>query len=271
MQGDEPASRPVPTLQRCPLPWLIGVLHLPALPGAPAAGRPVQQIAREAAEDAITLAACGFSAILVENFHDTPFRADTADRETIAAMAIVTAHVVAAVKVPVGVNVLRNDALAALAVAVAAGGSFLRVNVLSGAAVTDQGLVQGQAAELLRRRAALRSDLAILADVDVKHATALDSRPIALRARDLVHRARADAVLVTGDATGLPVDLTQLADVSEAVAPAPVLAASGTTAANVAAALRHASGVIVGSALKNPQTGRIERARAAAFVEAARS
>src|SRR5262245_61186571 len=162
MQGDEPAHRPVPTLQRCPLPWLIGVLHLPALPGAPAASRRVDDLAREAAEDALTLAACGFSAVLIENFHDTPFRADAADRETIAAMAVIAAEVARAVSVPVGVNVLRNDALAALAVAVAAGGSFLRVNVLSGAAVTDQGFVQGQAAELLRRRAALGREIAIL-------------------------------------------------------------------------------------------------------------
>jgi membrane complex biogenesis BtpA family protein len=167
--------------------------------------------------------------------------------------------------------VLRNDALAALAVAVAGGGSFLRVNVLSGAAVTDQGLVQGQAAELLRRRAALRRDIAILADVDVKHATALDTRPLGLRARDLVHRARADAVLVTGPATGQPVDVNELSEVAEAVAPVPVLAASGTTPANVAAALRHASGVIVGSALKHSATGRVDRTRAAAFVEAARA
>ncbi len=271
MQGDQPATRPVPALLRCPFPWLIGVLHLPALPGAPAARRAVRELAEEAAAEAQTLAACGFSAVLLENFHDTPFRAATADRETLASMAVVTDHVARSLPVPVGVNVLRNDALGALAVAVAGGATFLRVNVLAGAAVTDQGLVQGCADELLRRRASLRADVAILADVDVKHATSLDTRPIALRARDLVRRSRADAVLLTGPATGQPVDLTELAEVAEAIAPAPVLAASGATAGSVAGLLRRASGVIVGTALQDPATGRIDRARAAAFVDAARA
>jgi len=168
------------------------------------------------------------------------------------------------------VNVLRNDALAALGICAATGASFLRVNVLCGAAVTDQGLVEGRADELLRRRQALGARVAILADVDVKHATTLDTRPIVERARELVGRARADAVLVTGPATGQPVDLEQLSAVAEAIAPAPALAASGATAHQLPELLRRCAGVIVGTALQQPGTGRIDPARARAFVEAAR-
>jgi membrane complex biogenesis BtpA family protein len=266
-RSDTTAPGP-PSLLASPRPWLVGVLHLPALPGAPSASQPVAQIAAQAAEDARLLEEAGFTAVLLENFHDTPFRRDHADPETVAALAVVGTAVRAAVRLPLGFNVLRNDALAALGLAHAAGGSFVRVNVLAGAAATDQGLIEGRADELLRRRAALRAaPVAILADVDVKHATSLDRRPAPLRARDLVARSGADAVLVTGPATGQPPDPDELSAVADAVAPAPVLAGSGTTPQNLAATLRRCSGAVVGTALKNPQTGRLERSRALAYVE----
>jgi membrane complex biogenesis BtpA family protein len=185
-------------------------------------------------------------------------------------MAIITDAVVQAVDMPVGVNVLRNDALSALGIAVAGAASYVRVNVLAGAAATDQGLIQGCADRLLRRRAALGADVAILADVDVKHATSLDTRPAGQRARDLVARAGADAVLVTGPAPGQPGDLERLAAVAEAVAPTPVLAASGAEARTLPELLARCAGVIVGTALRHPTSGRIDGARAHAFVQAAR-
>ncbi|GJM20185.1 MAG: phosphorybosylanthranilate isomerase [Planctomycetota bacterium] len=228
------------------------------------------EIARAAAEDARLIEECGFTAVLVENFHDAPFLPGAVEPETVAALAVVTRAVVEAVDLPVGVNVLRNDALAALGVAVAAGASFLRVNVLCGAAVTDQGLIQGSAHDLLRRRRALGADVAILADVDVKHATSLDTRPVEHRARDLVSRGGADAVLVTGHGTGQPIDEATLRTVREAVAPCATLVASGTTAESLPALLRASDGVIVGSCLKNPDTGRVDPKRAADLVQRAR-
>jgi membrane complex biogenesis BtpA family protein len=270
MPTPEPRSAPqIPSLLSRPAPWLIGVLHLPALPGSPESTLPVDVIASQAVEDAAQLQRAGFTAVLVENFNDRPFRREHVEPETVAAMAVIVGRIGAQVALPVGVNVLRNDALAGLGICVAAGGSFLRVNVLAGAAATDQGLIEGRADELLRRRRALGSRVAILADVDVKHATSLDTRPVAERARELVSRARADAVLVTGPATGQPVDLEQLSSVAEAIAPAPTLAASGATARQLPELLRRCAGVIVGSALKHPATGRIDPSRAAAFVEAA--
>jgi len=248
-------------------PWLIAVLHLPALPGAPGSRRSVAEIADEAAQDACTLEEAGFTAVLLENFHDTPFRRDQADPETVAALAVVGAAVGRASKMPFGFNVLRNDALASLALAHATGGRFIRVNVLSGSAATDQGLIEGRADELLRRRAALGAgSVAILADVDVKHAWALDRRPVPQRARDLARRSGADAVLVTGAATGLPPDPEELSAVATAVAPTPVLAGSGTTPQNVGAMLKRCAGAVVGTALKDPITGRLERARCLAYT-----
>jgi hypothetical protein len=271
MHGTNRSAEAVASLLSCRQPWLIGVIHLPALPGAPAATLPVQRIVADAVEDARRLADSGFTAVLLENFHDRPFRATRVDPETVAAMAIVAAEVRRRVELPVGVNVLRNDALSALGICAATGASFLRVNVLAGAAVTDQGLIEGQADRLLRHRAALGVDVAILADVDVKHATSLDSRPITDRARELVGRANADAVLVTGAATGTPPERDVLAAVCEAVLPAPVLAASGTSQKNIADMLSCCNGAVVGTALQDPATGRIDAGRAVAYTSAAAS
>lgn len=250
-----------------PPPWLIAALHLPALPGAPKNRLPVAQIAEQALADAAVLQEAGFTAVILENFHDTPFRKERADPETVAALAVVGAALRASCKLPFGFNVLRNDAFAALALCHATGGRFLRVNVLSGATVTDQGLIEGCADELLRRRAALGADsVAILADVDVKHAFALDRRPINLRARDLARRCGADALLVTGAATGLPPDPEELSAVAAAVAPTPVLAASGITPQSLPAMLKRCSGAIVGTSLKDPATGLLDRERCLAFT-----
>jgi len=262
------APAAVPSLLCRPRPWLIGVLHLPALPGSPAAALAVADVAQRAAADARLLEEAGFSAVLIENYHDTPFRRESVEPETVASLAVVAARVREAVSCPLGVNVLRNDARAALAVAATCGGSFVRVNVLAGAAVTDQGLVEGRADTLLRVRSALRAEhVAILADVDVKHATSLDTRPVPERAADLVARSGADAVLVTGPATGAGVDLAQLERVRDAVAPAPVLAASGTGPATLGEVLARCDGTLVGTALEDPATGRLCRERATTYVE----
>ena len=172
-----------------------------------------------------------------------------------------------------GVNVLRNDAETALAVAASAGLDMVRVNVLAGAAVTDQGLIEGRAAEVLRTRARLCPDVAILADLRVKHARPLVDRPLAEEARELVGRAGADAAIVSGAATGDGVDPEELAAARGALGAHPLLVGSGATARTVAGLLEHADGVIVGTAVKRGgrTTARVDPKRARAFVRAART
>ena len=227
-----------------------------------------------AVRDAGALATAGFDAVLVENFGDAPFFKDAVPPETIAAMAR-AAEAVRAVLPPslaVGVNVLRNDARAAVAIAAAADLDFIRVNVLTGSVATDQGLVQGRAAEVLRARAHLAPRVRILADVCVKHARPLAPRPLAEEVHDLVARGGADAVIVSGERTGGGVDPAHLEAVRAAAGDAPVLVGSGASARTVGALLAHADGVIVGTALKRGghTTARVDPRRAAAFVRAAR-
>jgi hypothetical protein len=238
--------------QKIPRRRAVGVVHLPPLPGSPQyAG---QDFVDAAFRDARLLVEAGFDALIVENFGDAPFFKDAVPPETIAAMAVAVREVKEAVPkdIPVGVNVLRNDALAAMAIAAATGATFIRVNVHTGAAVTDQGIIEGRAAETLRRRAALRLPIAIFADVNVKHAAPIVHRPLALAVEDTVRRGLADVVIVTGPTTGRPPEIEDLARARGGLAGsfATLYAGSGVSADNVAEIAPHVDGVIVGTALK---------------------
>ena len=135
--------------------------------------------------DAQALVGGGCDALIVENFGDTPFFKTQVPPETVATLALALATVRHSTpSVPVGINVLRNDARAALGLCAAAGGRFLRVNVHTGAAVTDQGVIEGEAASTLRERARLCPGAALLADVHVKHASPLGRESIGQAAQD---------------------------------------------------------------------------------------
>lgn len=238
---------------------LIGMVHLGALPGSvryDADALPLDAVLDRARADAAALTAGGADAIMVENFFDAPFVRSDAPAVTIAAMtrAVLAVRNAAGVDVPVGVNVLRNDAIAALAVAAATGARFIRVNVYVGAAITDQGIIQGAAREAVLYRKQLGADVAIFADVFVKHAAQLgDPRQTTLEdsARDAVYRGLADALIVSGSATGSATDPETAARVVHAVPGTPVLVGSGFDVATARRLLdAGVAGAIVGTSLK---------------------
>jgi membrane complex biogenesis BtpA family protein len=228
---------------------LIGVVHLLALPGSPGFRR-MEDVIRRAVSDARAYADGGMDAVIVENFGDAPFEKDRLAPATVAALALCADAVRSATGLPLGINALRNDARAALGVAAATGAQFIRVNVHAGVSATDQGLIEGRAADTLRERAALRSLVRIAADVHVKHGRALHCDEIGAAARDLVERAGADAVIVTGPATGRPADLEDLVRVRRAIGRRTLIAGSGVTESTVREILAIADAVIVGTALK---------------------
>lgn len=252
---------------------LIGMVHLRALPGAPRFEGDFLRVVDQALAEAELLARSGFHGLVIENFNDTPFFPDRVPAETIAAMAIVVREVVKATGLPVGVNVLRNDSMAALAVAATAGAAFIRVNVLTGAMVTDQGLIQGRAHELMRRRQELQAPVAVFADVLVKHAHPLAALPIAQAAEEAVGRGLADALIVSGAGTGKATDLADVQAVRAATPEAPVMIGSGVTAATAAQLRTAADGVIVGTDLKREgrADGPLDPDRVAAFLAGVRS
>jgi membrane complex biogenesis BtpA family protein len=233
----------------------------------------MDQVLETARSEATTLAEAGFPALMVENFGDAPFRADHSDPVTVAALTLAVAAVSDATRLPLGVNVLRNDALSALDIAAVSGASFIRVNVLTGVMYTDQGPIVGRADELQRRRAALAPQVEVWADVMVKHATPPPGLGMARAAEDAVLRGLADAVIVSGDGTGTDPDLDQ-ARLARTVIPKEtrLVIGSGVSVDNLATLLEVADTVIIGSSIKvdGDASSRVDPLRAAAFIEAAR-
>lgn len=256
-----------------PRPAIIGVVHLPPLPGNPGAAQPIKQIREYAVSEARVLADAGFDAVIVENFGDAPFHADRVEPHTVAAMTVIAQAVRREIKLPLGINVLRNDAMAALSIATATDAAFVRVNVLTGVYATDQGVIEGRAAEVMRFREAIGCGAAVLADVNVKHATPVSQPDIALAAEETAYRGCADALILTGPTTGRPTDFADVDRVRAAVPDRPILVGSGVTPDTVAEALRHAHGVIVGTAIKQDgnTTNAIERSLAEQLIERTRS
>jgi hypothetical protein len=229
---------------------LIGVVHLRPLPGSPGWGGDLESVIDSAVRDALAYESGGAHALFVENFGDIPFTKGCIAPETLAAMAAAGRAVGAAVKLPVGFNVLRNDARAALALCAACRGSFIRVNVLTGAMLTDQGLIEGNAYETLRYRQRVCPRAQIFADVHVKHAVPFPNRTIEDAARDTVERGLVDALIVSGKGTGLRTCLKDVQKVRRTCPAVKILLGSGVTAANARDYLRVADGFIVGSSLK---------------------
>src|SRR5258706_2127207 len=231
---------------------VIGMLHLPPLPGSPRSATPIRQVIEHAIRDADALAAGGVSALMLENFGDVPFHPARVPAETVAAMTAIAIEVRKRFQLPLGINVLRNDGQSALVVAVARGAEVIRVNVLCGARVTDQGIIQGIAHEVLRDRRRLgAANVKILADVDVKHSAPLGPRLLEDQVQDLLHRGLADAVIVSGPATGKTTDLDHVRRVKVAAGDSPVFIGSGVTAETIGSYLLHADGFIIGTAFKH--------------------
>ncbi len=316
--GFNPATRDLPRMDceatfgtRSPL---VGMVHLPALPGAPGFDGDRGAVRDAALRDARALDGVsasdnrkradgssdersesdggewtggprgssgeqsepdggGVDAVLVENFGDAPFYPDDVPDHVVAEMTAITDAVRREVSVPVGVNVLRNDAAAAVSVAAATKASFVRVNVHVGARVTDQGVVEGRAHETMRLRDRLDADVAVLADVAVKHSAPLGDVPFERAVEETVERGLADGVVVSGAGTGDAVALDRLETAAAVLADrdAAVFAGSGVTPETVGDVLGAADGAIVGTALKadGETTGPVDRDRVADLVAAA--
>ncbi|MEE8105312.1 MAG: BtpA/SgcQ family protein [Planctomycetota bacterium] len=252
---------------------VIGVVHLKPLPGSPGYGGDMDAVLAAATADARAYSTGGADALIVENFGDIPFFGGPVPAETIAAMTAATLAVGRSVELPLGINVLRNDARAALGIAAAAGARFIRVNVHAGAMATDQGVLEGRAAETMRLRAALSHEILVLADVHVKHARPLTDESLEDAACNLHHRAHADGVIVSGSATGAATSLEDLCRVRAVLPDAKLFAGSGVTTQHVAEVLRVANGVIVGTALKRDGDidAPVDAKRVLDFVDAANS
>jgi len=297
---------------------VVGMLHAPPLPGSPGYAGGWEQLRQSVLADAAALVegdapassgsgvipkggaisrdasgatsgvisggGGGVDGLMLENFGDVPFFRGRVPSEVVACLTRLACEVKAVIgEVPLGINVLRNDGESALAVAAASGAAYVRVNVLSGAVVTDQGIIEGDAARLLRRRREMdAADVEVWADVRVKHAAPFGAgwRSLEEEVEEVVLRGGASGVIVSGTGTGKATDLEELAEVRRVVdalampaeARPRVWVGSGATAATAAGLLRFADGLIVGTSVKEDgQLDRpVDRARVSAVMAATR-
>jgi predicted TIM-barrel enzyme len=228
---------------------LIACIHLMPLPGSPRYAGTMREVYDTALAEAELFAQYSIDGLIIENFRDVPFYPHALPAETIAALTAVTREVVRVAQVPVGVNALRNDAQAALAIATAAEADFIRV-----------------------LRAALRSHVLIFADVSVKHATPLVDRGLATEARDLTERGLVDAIIVSGDYTGAPTNPEDIAIVRQHTT-LPILIGSGATPDNLPHVYAQVDGLIVGSYFKREGKAEnlVEEARVKKFTDTLRA
>ncbi|HLF21710.1 MAG TPA: BtpA/SgcQ family protein [Aestuariivirga sp.] len=253
---------------------VIGVVHCPALPGSPDhRGGPIEAVYDRALADAEAYVAGGVHGLIIENHGDIPFlKPADIGPETAAHLAVITDRIHRAVGVPLGINVLANAAIPAIAVARAGGAVFIRVNQWANAYVANEGLIEGEAAKALRYRAALRADeIKIFADSHVKHGShaIVADRSIAELTRDVAFF-HADVVIATGQRTGDSATMEEI-DTVRGATDLPVLAGSGVTKDNVAAILARTDGVIVASSLKHDGVwwNKVDAGRVRAFMRVA--
>jgi membrane complex biogenesis BtpA family protein len=232
---------------------LIGTIHCLPFPGAPRyRGEKIDVIIAHAVSEAKAYEEGGLDGIIVENAWDLPFlRPEDIWYETVATLSVVTKCVREASSLPIGVNLLANAGEAAIAVAKAAGGSFVRVNQFVNAYIANEGFVQGNSGRILRYRSTLHAqEIAVFADVHVKHGShaIVADRPVVEQARD-AEFFDADVTIATGNHTGDPTPIDEIQNIRRGTF-LPVIVGSGLSVENANELLGKADGAIVGTSLK---------------------
>ena len=229
---------------------LVGMLHVGAMPGAPRADEPLDEVVERAVAEAASYRDAGFYGLMIENMHDRPYLPGAVGPEVVAGMTAVGLEVRRAVDLPLGVQMLAAANREALAVALAVGAVFVRVEAFVFAHVADEGPLDAQAGELLRYRRAIGAEaVRVFADVKKKHAAHAVTADV-----DLVDTARAaefflaDGVVVTGAATGRAAAAAEVDAVHGAVS-IPTFVGSGVDPENLGD-YAAADGLIVGSSVK---------------------
>ena len=229
----------------------IGVVHLLPLPGTPHAKEPLQFIIDRALHDANVILSAGFGGIILENFGDAPFVQHHVPPHIVSCMTRIAWEIKKRFShsFTFGINVLRNDAQSAIAIAKAVEADFVRINVHIGSAWTDQGLIEGSAYDTLMYKRSIDSKVQIAADVLVKHAAPAGSSELQLLAKDTILRGGADMLILTGTRTGNTTSQEDVQKVRRILPSTPLWIGSGVTPSNLAKYHPIATGAIIGSYL----------------------
>ncbi|MFX0085992.1 MAG: BtpA/SgcQ family protein [Candidatus Hodarchaeota archaeon] len=228
---------------------LIGMIHLPSFPSTMRNTTIKKKIFSQSIKDAQTLENAGFNAILIENYFNSPFPKSRLNDYDYLFMSSIVNEIISTINIPCGINILRNCCLQALIMATVNQASFIRCNIWEGAYVTDQGIIEGFAEKVISKRKELDSDVIVLADIHVKHATPLGMFSMEDAAKNALYRGKADAIVVSGKETGKIIEIDKLKDFTINTGIKPILG-SGVSLRNVSNVFSSISGAIVGSSIK---------------------
>lgn len=189
-----------------------------------------------------------FSAALIENFTDIPFSKSQISDFEFAKISVIANILNNESSIPIGINILRNAVEQAFSLASALDLAFIRCNIWEGVYVTDQGLIEGAAKQIYDLKLKLQSEVKVLADVHVKHATPLGNFTVDDAAENALLRGGADAVIISGGGTGKEVDFRKLDDLAKSrIRP---IIGSGLSIDNIKKFQNKISGAIVGTSIK---------------------
>lgn len=229
----------------------IGAVHVHALPGAAGYSGNMEHIINTALSDAIAYQKAGVDAVIIENMHDVPYLKGYVEVETIAAMAVVASAIKRECQMPIGIQILAGANIEALAVAHTCDLDFIRVEGFVYAHIGDEGIHEASAAQIVRKRSALRAEkVRIFADIKKKHSSHAITEDISLvETATTAEFFKADGVIVTGLRTGDAPPTSAVSEVKAAVK-IPVLVGSGVTPDNIGNYAKYADGVIFGTYAK---------------------
>ena len=231
----------------------IGVVHLKALPGSPSYENNLSEIYKSALEDSTALQNGGVDSIIIENFGDIPFTKNSISKLTLAHFTNIAKELSDSLNIDIGINVLRNDGESALSIADSINANFVRINILSGTMYTDQGIIEGKANKLIKLKNSLSNNIEIYADVFVKHAVPPIGYTIENQTEELLLRAGADKIIITGDGTGKEINFEQLEKLREIVPKGQLAIGSGVNESNIENYKNVADILIIGTGFKVDQ------------------
>lgn len=230
---------------------IIGVVHVPPLPGSDSYGGHMDQVLAASIVDALTYKEEGVDALVVENMHDVPYLKGAVGPETVAAMTVIANAIKYETMMPIGVQILAGANVEAMSVAAACDLDFVRVEGYVYAHVGDEGIHESSAAHIVRKRAQLKAErVKIFADIKKKHSShAITSDVNLVETARTAEFFKADGLIVTGVRTG-DAPLEEDVQAVKAGTQSQILIGSGVTPDNIAMYAKYADAVIVGSYCK---------------------
>lgn len=227
---------------------IIGMVHCLPLPGTYRSSNDIETVVARAVEDARCLEQCGYDAIIVEN-EDLSLSSHMTKMQ-FSAMSMIVHEVRKAVSLSVGICCGCLNYEEALSIAQVCGCEFIRTPIFVDTVINYNGIINPCSTSLIEYRKQIGSEqIKVLADIQVKHYHMLCSSISISESAQWAEHQGADAVIVTGLASGVETPIENLRKAKNAVS-IPVAVGSGITRENVSQQLEIADILIIGTSIR---------------------